>query len=333
MSKEHSMRKAATHAHRREAATTPLATFSEMFVKPLENEYTSIHGNKGRLLTSEPLERMRELAMSEDMPTASRTDAEELQKAVKLLLTKLKDRRHLPSLLMLKAAAAKLGRILSALKPRLVVRQRGMLCHPNKTYRGFKPRKQIDVKATRPRLRMKYIPSDAKLQEAVRNVVIHASNVSLTINAERGSNVTVYLSPGSASGGNESKTEIPGKPNEPETKRTRGKGKFGIRRRTGIANCPYVFMPDRCSIMFKPTGVKYTITARAAVHAVNRLTLALKNTKDGYAKFTGKDAGALRSACREFLDDCVEREGVSTGDGNHKFSGRARLIREPKSQK
>ena len=114
MSKEHSMRKAATHAHRREAATTPLATFSEMFVKPLENEYTSIHGNKGRLLTSEPLERMRELAMSEDMPTASRTDAEELQKAVKLLLTKLKDRRHLPSLLMLKAAAAKLGRILSA---------------------------------------------------------------------------------------------------------------------------------------------------------------------------------------------------------------------------
>lgn len=182
-----------------------------------------------------------------------------------------------------------------------------------------------------PRRRPK--PSAAQLQKAVRNVVIYASNVSLTINAECGSNITVYLASGSAGDGNESKAEIPEKTNEPETKRTRGKGKFGIRRRTGIANCPYVFMPDRCSIMFKPTGVKYTITARAAVHAVNRLTLALKNTKDGYAKFTGKDAEALRSACKEFLDDCVEREGVSTGDGNHKFSGRARLVREQKSEK
>ena len=182
----------------------------------------------------------------------------------------------------------------------------------------------------------------AQLQETVRDVVIYASNVSLVINAARGSHVTVYLSSGADCEEKDEKEkkredapppeDDPGKP-EPKKKRTRGKGVLGIRRRTGIANCPYIFKPDRRTIVFKPTGVGYQITAPAALNALNRLTLAMKNTTDWYAKFTGKDAEAMRSACPDFFRDCVEREGVSTGDGHSKWTGRARLVRVPKTRK
>ena len=71
----------------------------------------------------------------------------------------------------------------------------------------------------------------AQVQSAVREVVVYASNVSLTINAARGSHVAVYISPGPDSEDKderkeEKKAEAPSPPEtgeEPKKKRTRGK--------------------------------------------------------------------------------------------------------------
>lgn len=290
--------------------------FMGMFVQPLAEVCRSIRRGEGSGLTPEARERMRGWA-SERLPPASVGDAKRLYLVARSLLANVDGRRNEESVLRLRAAVSRLGRLLAACSAR-----RAGAVDEDRAPRQMQ----------------------AQVQSTVREVVVYASNVSLTVNAAPGSNVTIYLSPGSGRGKRAEKKEEkeeaaqpvsedgPKKDDSPR-KRTRGKGKVGIRRRTGIANCPYVFKPDRRMIEFKPTGETYTITAPAAVRVLNRLTLAMKNTSDWFTKFTGKDADAMRSACPEFLADCVEREGVATGDGNHRLTGRACLVRVPKGQK
>ena len=308
--------KGGARGFRHGAAPARPARFAEMFVQPLADVCRSLHRGEGSGLAPEARERMRERA-SGQLPPASIGEARLLHRVALSLLAKAGGCRDEESFMRLRAAVSRLGRLLAA-------------CSMRRHAVGTADRQE----RVPPRMM-------AQVQSAVREVVVYASNVSLTINAARGSHVAVYISPGPDSEDKderkeEKKAEAPSPPEtgeEPKKKRTRGKGKIGIRRRTGIANCPYIFKLDRRTIVFKPTGAAYAITAPAAVRALNRLTLAMKNTTDWFAKFTGKDAEAMRSACPEFLDDCVEREGVATGDGNHRLTGRACLVRVRKDRK
>ncbi len=295
--------------------------FSEAIVQPLADFKESLRKGEGRREEAKIPDRLRELAASASLPPASVADARRLRRVALALLAQAGDCRNEPAVVQLKASVSKLGKLLAA-------------CSVRRRVLGVFGRRQ----GVPPRMM-------AQLQAAARDVVIYASNVSLTINAARGSHVTVYLASGAGREDKEEETKREaapppgsgggGDPEEPDPgkRRTRGKSTLGIRRRTGIANCPYIFKPDRRTIVFKPTGVAYMITAPAAVHALNRLTLAMKNSADWFTKFTGKDAEAMRSACPEFLDDCVDREGVATGDGHSKWTGRARLARTPKPRK
>ena len=128
-----------------------------------------------------------------------------------------------------------------------------------------------------------------------------------------------------------------GDPDDPNPhRRMRGKGRGGLIVRTGIANCPYRFLPDHETIEFCPCkgkrGKTYRIriTQEQAWKIVNRLSAKMESGKDDwYTKFTARDANVLRSANAEFLKDCVERERCPRDErkGNRRWTDYARLRR------
>jgi hypothetical protein len=161
--------------------------------------------------------------------------------------------------------------------------------------------------------------------ESVGEVIRRLSDaLVIVVPLAKGSGVSVRMA--SAYGG--------GPPEDPH--RRRGKGLGGLIIRTGIASCPYRFLPDHETIEFRPArgkpGRKYLIrrTQVEAWKIVNRLSAKMESGKDDwYEKFTGRDANVLRSANAEFLKDCVERERCPIEDriGNQRWTGYARLRR------
>ena len=99
-----------------------------------------------------------------------------------------------------------------------------------------------------------------------------------------------------------------------------------------VENCPYAWSEDSTTITFLPTGKSYTVTAPGAVKIINMLTAGLESPEtDGFVEFSNVEANILRSSCRDFLIDCVERE-PRVGPrirGNHKYGKLARMRREP----
>ena len=99
-----------------------------------------------------------------------------------------------------------------------------------------------------------------------------------------------------------------------------------------VENSPYEFSEDGTTITFLPLGKSYRITAPGAVKIVNMLTAGMESPDtDWFVEFSNFEANILRSSCRDFLVDCVERE-PRVGPrikGNHKYGKHTRMRREP----
>ena len=301
-----------------EGRTPASAGFIETFVKPLENLNLALARNEPPTMAMEDMFALRERAERGDIPPVSVGGAKELFRVSLPLLAVARARGDEPRCQQVLAAAARLHRTLGE-----IVRARQMPTRGRrKTVRGRHLAQQAPV----------HVPM-ARLQDEARQMIVYEIHVHIhhhypVRECTCGCGEERDPPPKRAAA-----TPPPDPPDDQPPRRTRGKGRLGLVCRTGIANCPYVFKPDRCTIVFKPTGESYKITAPTAVAVVNRLTHGLKYSQDRYVDFSGRDAEALRSACPEFLRDCVEREGVDTGDGYRKLTGRARLVMVPKPRK